>query len=98
MATTTSDDKNESKNRLSFTFRQSTVPVTYPASISQQVAQLAVDSEIFKTWVERCEREHQGKKISLHSVEIQSVDLFGPRYGKKKSKRRKRIHYSIVGC
>jgi hypothetical protein len=66
---------------LTFNFRDQTVPVSFLSSISREVAQLALDSEVFKTWSKRCEREKDGKRIEVHSVEIQHVDMFGPRVG-----------------
>lgn len=66
---------------LSFVFRNRRVPVTFLPSISGQTARRAVDSEIFQTWSKRCEKENLGKKIEIHGVEIQHVDMFGPRVG-----------------
>ncbi len=69
------------KSELSFLFRNRNVPVTILPSISSNVALLALDSELFKTWVKRCETEKDSKRIELHSVEIQHVDMFGSRVG-----------------
>lgn len=66
------------KAALTFLFRGRKIPVTH-GSISPEVAALALDSEVFGTWKSRCERENDGKQLELHSVEIQNVDLFGPR-------------------
>lgn len=66
---------------LRFKFREHEIPVSYLSSISADVAELALKSKIFNTWVERCEKEEDGKRIELHSVEIQHVDMFGPRVG-----------------
>jgi hypothetical protein len=69
------------KSELSFIFRNRVVPVTVLSSVSPTVAQAALDSEVFKTWCKRCEVEKDGKRIELDSVEIQNVDMFGPRVG-----------------
>jgi hypothetical protein len=66
---------------LTFLFRDHEIPVSYLSGISHDTAQLALESHLFKTWVARCEREKDGKRIDLHSVEIQHVDLFGSRVG-----------------
>lgn len=68
-------------SELTFKFRDQNVPVSFVSSISREVAQLALDSEVFKTWSKRCERAKGGKRLEVHSVEIQHVDMFGPRVG-----------------
>jgi hypothetical protein len=68
-----------SDNALEFEFRGAKVPVTFVSSIRPEVAQWALESEIFLVWSKRCEKEHGTKRLELHSVEIQSVDLFGTR-------------------
>jgi hypothetical protein len=68
--------ENES---LFFTFRGKKVPVTHPA-IDRVQAQMAVASEPFTKWYQRCEKPKGQKQIEIHSVEIQSVDMFGARY------------------
>jgi len=75
-----SDKKEASLSKLSFNFRGRKVPVTSNASISSEDAAKAVESEPFKTWYRRCERAKGNKKIEIHSVEIQSIDMFGARY------------------
>jgi hypothetical protein len=65
-----------SDERLTFLFRGNNVPVTHP-SMSREVALLALESDPFQTWSKRCEQENGQKRIAIHSVEIQSVDLFG---------------------
>ena len=66
---------------LSFRFRDKDVPVRYPSAISDDTAKLALKSEIFVEWYNRCEKKHGDKQIEIHSVELQSVDMFGPRVG-----------------
>jgi hypothetical protein len=65
---------------LTFLFRGRNIPATFSEAVRPEVASLALRSEIFCTWRDRCEQEHEEKRLELHSVEIQSVDLFGPRY------------------
>jgi len=58
------------------------VPVTYDEGhIYGQLAQRAVDSDLFVNWVERCERPSPDgrRRIEIRSVELQGVDLFGSR-------------------
>ena len=66
---------------LTFPFRGQRIPVSYLSSICRETAQRALESNLFKTWVARCEKEKDGKRIDVHSVEIQHVDLFGSRVG-----------------
>ena len=69
------------KSEINFVFRNRVVPVTVLPSVSPTVAQAALDSELFKTWCKRCEGEKDGKRIEVESLEIQNVDMFGPRVG-----------------
>ena len=69
------------ESELRFKFRNQNVPVSFLSSVSREVAQLALESEVFQTWSKRCEAEKEGRRIEMHSVEIQHVDLFGPRVG-----------------
>ena len=62
---------------LSIRFRDCDVPVTHPAGVSRHLVEMALDSEIFQTWKARTEKQVSNKKIVLHGVEIQSVDMFG---------------------
>lgn len=64
---------------LSFTFRGRAIPVTFSSSISREEAELAVESEVFRNWSKRCEKENDGKRLEINSVELQNVDMFGPR-------------------
>ena len=64
---------------LSFPFRARHVPVTFHPSLSRKAAEMAVASEPFTTWYRRCEKPQGLQQIEIHSVEIQSVDLFGAR-------------------
>jgi hypothetical protein len=87
------DDTSSSPPILSFPFRGRRVPVTYAASVPLEHARLAVESSIFQTWYRNCEQSssssssssHGGddqdnnKRIEIHGVEIQSVDMFGAR-------------------
>jgi hypothetical protein len=67
-------------DELGFPFRGTRVPVTHHASLSRTIAMAAVQSDPFVTWYKRCEKPQNGKSIEIDSVEIQSVDMFGPRY------------------
>jgi ADP-sugar diphosphatase len=64
---------------LFFSFRGRNVPVTVSAGVTDEEAAMAIASGPFTTWYQRCEEETDGKRIDIHSVEIQSVDLFGAR-------------------
>ena len=72
---------NNMDSKLTFKFRNKCIPVSFLPSVSLEVALMALSSEVFQTWSQRCEAEKDGKKIELHSVEIQHVDMFGPRVG-----------------
>jgi integral membrane sensor domain MASE1 len=64
-------------------FRTGRIPVTYsPAVVSHATAQLALASVPFRSWLKRCERKrsNDNKCLDVHSIELQSVDLFGTRY------------------
>jgi hypothetical protein len=74
-------DMESGNESLSFTFRGKKVPVTHPA-VDRAQAQMAVASEPFTKWYQRCEKPQGRKQIEIHSVEIQSVDMFGARYEK----------------
>lgn len=63
---------------LTIRFRDCEVPITHP-TVSRELVEKALDSEIFQTWKSRTEKEVSNKKIILHGVEIQSVDMFGSR-------------------
>jgi hypothetical protein len=73
---------------LSFEFRNKTIPVTHP-QLSEELAQKALESSVFRNWVHNCEHAQQGnntnnyndnnKQLDVQAVEIQSVDLFGAR-------------------
>jgi len=65
---------------LTISFKGGKIAVTYP-SVSKEHAEKAIDSAIFKRWKERCEKGVENKSINIKSVEIQSVDMFGPRVG-----------------
>lgn len=65
---------------LSFPFRDRRVPVNYVSSVTAEQAKMAILSEPFITWYKRCEKvSTSNKRLELHSVTIQSVDLFGAR-------------------
>ena len=65
---------------LSFPFRGRQVPVSVAAGVPMEHAAQAVVSSPFCTWYQRCEQSGTDKKrIDIHSVEIQSVDMFGAR-------------------
>jgi len=59
-------------------FRGSDVPVTFP-NISKEIAEKAIRSSMFQRWIKRSERIVDKSTISLRGVEIQTVDMFGPR-------------------
>lgn len=68
---------------LSFPFRGRQVPVTVSAVVSKEHATMAVSSDIFIDWYRSCEENNntnnKKRQIEIHSVEIQSVDVFGAR-------------------
>lgn len=64
--------------QLSFTFREKTVPVTYVSSVTHDQATKALQSEPFQNWVQNASQKRGSKQIEIHSVELQSVDMFGP--------------------
>ena len=64
---------------LSFTFRDEEVPVTYASSVPLDHAKKALESEAFTNWVQNASRvRDKNKSLRIHSVELQSVDMFGP--------------------
>lgn len=66
---------------LSVFFRGNPISVTYP-SLSREVAEKALKSEPFVTWLERCACCTSNKKqLELLAIELQSVDMFGSRVG-----------------
>jgi hypothetical protein len=65
---------------LGFQFRDETIPVTHPTSVSRETAQMALESQVFQDWVRRCEQGKQEQRLEIHTVEIQNVDMFGKRY------------------
>ena len=71
-------DSND--DSLSVPFRGRKVPVTYSLAVSRQHAEMVIASEPFQSWLQRCEKGNSKKRLEVHSIEIQSVDLFGPRY------------------
>lgn len=73
--------QNRMISDLSFIFRDQRIPVSFSSSVSPEIAQSALASDLFRTWLKRCEKEKDGKRLELHSVEIQHVDMFGPRVG-----------------
>eukprot|EP00934_Nitzschia_sp_Nitz4_P001405 Nitzschia sp. Nitz4//scaffold12_size214221//78391//81058//NITZ4_001496-RA/size214221-augustus-gene-0.6-mRNA-1//1//CDS//3329535008//1405//frame0 len=58
-----------------FEFRDKSVSIT--SLVPEKETQLALKSEIFQTWVRRCQQVQGSKRIELEHVEIQSVDMFG---------------------
>uniref|UniRef100_A0A7S3P4I3 Nudix hydrolase domain-containing protein n=1 Tax=Amphora coffeiformis TaxID=265554 RepID=A0A7S3P4I3_9STRA len=66
---------------LSFPFRGRQVPVTVASSVPAEHAVAALQSQPFQTWYQRCEQSGSSsdKHLEIHSVEIQSVDMFGAR-------------------
>ena len=87
------NDTSGSPPTLSFPFRGRNVPVTYAASVPLEHARLAMESSIFQIWYRNCELsssssshgdsgtddQDNNKRIEIHGVEIQSVDMFGAR-------------------
>jgi len=64
---------------LNISFRGNDIPVNY-SSVSKELAEKAIATPMFITWKERCEKKPDEKKyINIKSLEIQSVDMFGPR-------------------
>lgn len=74
----------EEEMPLSFEFRGRRIPVTVAAGVPVEHARRALVSKPFVTWYQRCEASSSGrrssKRIEIHGVEIQSVDMFGARY------------------
>ena len=67
---------------LSFPFRGRQVPVMVASSVPDEHAAAALESQPFQTWYQRCEQSSGGSSdehLEIHSVEIQSVDMFGAR-------------------
>lgn len=68
---------------LSVSFRGSPIQVTYP-SLSREIAEKALESEPFVTWLERasssCASSNK-KQLEIEAIELQSVDMFGKRVG-----------------
>ena len=73
----TNNDNDDSS--LCCLFRGKEIPVTHPPNISGETVRLALSSPIFTRWLANCERSQDGKRLDLHGVELQSVDLFGTR-------------------
>lgn len=67
----------DSSASLFFPFQGRKVPVTHSCSIPNASARAAVESKQFIKWYKRCEDIKDGKRIDIHSVDIQSVDMFG---------------------
>mmetsp|Transcript_36024 Transcript_36024/g.41114 ORF Transcript_36024/g.41114 Transcript_36024/m.41114 type:complete len:260 (-) Transcript_36024:33-812(-) len=66
-------------NPLTVTFRDVNIPITHP-KVSKKIAEKAIATPMFKRWLERCEKKPNNKKyINIKGVEIQSVDMFGPK-------------------
>lgn len=67
---------------ISFQFRGKDVPVTYHSSVGRTAASMAVESKPFRDWVANISRVREGDRaMEVHGVEVQSVDMFGPRVG-----------------
>ena len=64
---------------MDFPFREGRVPVTYHPSIPREHAEAAIKSDPFVNWYKSCERAVGKRRMEIHSVEIQSVDMFGAR-------------------
>ena len=87
MTSTTEDEATG----VSFTFRGGQVPVTFGPHLTRDLAERALESSHFRSWVRRCEKVdvtpgtwdapgNVTKRIEMRGVEIQSVDLFGSMY------------------
>lgn len=86
---------------LSFPFRDRRVPVTVASSVPAAHAAAALQSQPFRSWYQRCEQQQhasdstasiaKNKHLEIHSVEIQSVDMFGARCVDSRGMRSSRI-------
>ena len=74
-------DTGLNESELFFQFRGRHVRCTRHPSVSLADAKAAIQSEPFRSWYKRCEapQRKNEKRIEIHSVEIQSVDMFGSR-------------------
>lgn len=61
---------------LSVFFRGKPVQVTFP-SLSREIAKKTLESEPFCKWLQQC----CATGLEIESIELQSVDMFGPRVG-----------------
>jgi len=67
---------------LSVAFRGKDIPVSWSASVTREQAVMGLASQPFQTWLQRCSKGVAGnttKRLCVHSIEIQSIDMFGPR-------------------
>jgi len=80
--TTMMTSSSNNKDPLSVSFRGTEIPVTWSASVTRDQAVLGLDSRPFVTWLQRCQNGtgNTSKELVVHSIEIQSIDMFGPRY------------------
>jgi hypothetical protein len=79
------EDTKDRDDPLFISFRGRHVPITFTdPPVTRELAERAVACPVFRRWVSRCrdreQRDEEGKLIEIRGVEIQSIDLFGPRY------------------
>ena len=79
--------EDEHEVPLSVQFRGKEIPVSWSAAVTRDEAVQGVASEPFLTWLHRCTNAAgtttttttTTKQLCVHHIEIQSVDMFGPR-------------------
>ena len=78
--------EDEHEVPLSVQFRGKEIPVSWSAAVTRDEAVQGVASEPFLTWLQRCTNATgttttttTTKQLCVHHIEIQSVDMFGPR-------------------
>mgnify|MGYP000027918202 CR=1 FL=1 len=80
------ENDDDEPQELSFSFRGKQVPVTWSAAVTLKEAAMTLKSKPFQTWVRRIaasttttNQDEPQRQITIHSVELQSVDLSGAR-------------------
>jgi hypothetical protein len=88
-----------SSSTLFISFRGKQVPVTFNgAVVSQHLAEKAIVSEPFQTWLSRCETgttPRNNKRLDVHAIELQSVDMFGPRCVRSQKRLQSNVKYFV---
>ena len=76
------DNDNDSARPLTVMFRGNEIPVSWSSAVTRDEAVKGLASEPFQTWLQRCMHGtgNTTQQLCVHSIEIQSVDMFGPRF------------------